>query len=766
MGNDSAVSREEQVAPVNTIHGSHIQTHLRIPSYPLLTSAPPPYPVQTNVLPPPYSIATAGGATQGQVMTALQEQLQIRSKLTPPKPKSKVAGKIGNSFKCEKCNVHAPMLAAMVAHLRNSHREIPRLFQCPYCKDMEAETEALIHQHIKKLHPTNNPNPPVALSEPAKRNLKTLSVRLPDGVKLGEGNGIEKDIYMCLKCKEHLPSLETIYEHLEHEHSEIFAYVCPVCKVFKSKEENLVNNHIKTVHNRRPSDVNVSLAIDGNHFVRVQCLVKDKKSGQKSHSALPKQQPSPVPATAQHSKPTLQVPGLTTAHLQLQPIPQTLIPQENSSQVGSMPLNPLQQPSVNFTAPPGVSKPTTAPGQKKKKSLLESIQKIKVQKMEQQGLLPQKSISSISSTVPSHPSQLVTSKPNISSAAPPPLMRAPPPLIRYDQLNKVSSPQSVMFGSAVRTTSQTLSNQANLTNLQRLQNITGGQNVVHNAGTARSIQSSLFDTSDLDSLKSPQSQRPVLNVPVVSRPSSKGPFQKVPSASSTPDNTETTLTGSPLDLSKTTPSASPVPQNIPVPNLGQVQVSGASVNPDLFQVFNLRPSTQMQLPRPQIPVPQMLAQPIMLPQQVRQNTPSTLAYRPAGSQMIATSQVPQLIGMPVGTAAVIGNMVVSLGNMTQGIPAMPVGNPGLQNAQFVRMSAPAIPLPQVSVLNATENTPMAIQAQPKNTVTSQPVLNKATLFRCPYCPSITPLRYDQVQTHIENKHPGSSVLFKPYETSR
>ncbi|XP_060568668.1 uncharacterized protein LOC132727261 isoform X2 [Ruditapes philippinarum] len=764
IDHNTVISKEEQVAPVHSVPTSQIQTQLRIPSYPLIVSAPPPYPVHSNVLPPPYSVATAGSAAQGHVISALQEQLQLKSKLAAPKQKSQVAGKIGNSFKCEKCNVHAPMLAAMVAHLRNSHKEIPRLFQCPYCKDMEAETEALIHQHIKKLHPTNNPNPPVALSEPAKRNLKTLSVRLPEGIKLGEGNSIEKDIYMCLKCKEHMPSLETIYEHLEHEHSEIFAYVCPVCKVFKSKTEHLVNNHIKVVHNRKSSEVNVSLAIDGNHFVRIQCLVKDKtKSGQRSsHSAQQKQQPSPVPTTVQQSKPTLHVPGLTTAHLQLQPIPQVSIPQENSTHVSSMPLNPLQQPNLNFSAPPAGTKPVQAPlVPKKKKSLLESIQKIKVQKMEQQGLLSQKGQStSISSTIPSHPSQLITSKPNVSSAAvPPPLMRAPPPLIRYDQLNKVSSPQSIMFGSA-------LQNQATLTNLQRLQNITSSQTVLSSSGTPRSIQSSLFDTSDLDTLKTPQSQRPVLNVPVVSRPSSKGPFQKVPSASSTPDNTETTVTGSPLDLSKTTPSASPVPQGLQIPNMGPVQVSGASVNPDLFQVFNLRPSTQMQLPRPQIPVPQMLTQPIMIPQQVRQNTPSTLAYRPAGSQMIATSQVQQLIGMPIGTAAVIGNMVVSLGNMTQGIPAMPVGNQALQNAQFVRMSAPPIQIPQVSVLNSTGNAPMAIPAQSKNSAATPPMLNKATLFRCPYCPSITPLRFDQVQSHIENKHPGSSILFKPYESSR
>lgn len=744
---------------------SHMQTELRVPSYPV---PPPPYPIKC-VPPPPYSIAASG--TLLNMNTAVQEMSQLKPQASV-KPRTQVqSGKIGSSFKCEKCNVHAPMLAAMVAHLRNSHKEIPRLFQCPYCKDMEAETEAMIHQHIKKHHPTNNPNPPVALSEPAKRNLKTLSVRLPDGLKLGEGNSIEKDIYMCLKCKEHMPSLETIYEHLEHEHTEVFAYVCPVCKVFKSKTEDLVNNHIVTHHGRSPVEVNVSLAIDGNHFVRIQCLIKDKgKSGQKSvPSVTHKTQISPVSNVMHPNKSAIQVHGQAAANVfQLQPITQAVLPQEatlpSQSVTSSQPVNASHQQTIlSVTTQPEVSKPAAPPVQKKKKSLLESIQKIKDQKLEQQGLQPQKNGASATQIVPSHPSQLSSGK-SVSGAGgvPPPLMRAPPPLIRYDQLNKVSSAQAVMFSSAVRTSSQfTFSNQTMQTSVQRLQSI-AGTFPTQSVTAARPIQSSLFDTSDLDSLKSPQNQTTVLNVPIVPRRTNKSPFPKSPPLNSLSEGTAVVTSGSPLDLSKTTPTGSPAPQNVQSASPGHLQLPNGGVNPDVFQVFNLRPSTQMQLPRQQVPVQQMIAQPIMLPQQVRQNTPSTLAYRPAGPHMIATSQVQQIIGMPVGTA-LIGNVVVSLGNVSQSLPTVSGVTQIPPNAQFVRMASPQMPTSAVTVLNSSE-TSVATQAQPKTNGTGQQFLSKNMLFKCPYCPTLTPLRLDQVQHHIENKHPGSTILFKPFDS--
>jgi len=53
------------------------------------------------------------------------------------------------TYKCEKCNVHAPVLSAMVEHLRTGHKDIPRLFLCPFCRQYEGATEPDIHKHIK-----------------------------------------------------------------------------------------------------------------------------------------------------------------------------------------------------------------------------------------------------------------------------------------------------------------------------------------------------------------------------------------------------------------------------------------------------------------------------------------------------------------------------------------------------------------------------------------------------------------------------------------
>lgn len=229
---------------------------------------------------PFYPISQVAKSLPVVVTTAPQTVTQVRKQQV----------KTGTTYKCETCQVHAPVLAALVAHLKNSHSNIPKLFQCPYCRDMEGESEALIHQHIRQSHPTDNPNPPVALSEPAKRNLKTLTVELPEKA---EGTNIERDIYMCLRCKKHLPSLEMIYNHLELEHRDVFVYVCPFCKVFKSKEEIVVNSHVSSVHGRDVDDINTSLAIDGTQFVRVCSLIKDKgvRTG-----------PRPLPSPSQLNK--------------------------------------------------------------------------------------------------------------------------------------------------------------------------------------------------------------------------------------------------------------------------------------------------------------------------------------------------------------------------------------------------------------------------------------------------------------------------------
>lgn len=770
------------ILPVQTLQSGQIKVNpmlgpeLRIPHYPVPASLSNVSPVNPNA-----------ELYKHLLKNVARPQMPLGIPQTR-KPASTL-GKVANTFKCDKCNVHAPHLAAMVAHLRNSHKEIQRLFQCPYCKDLEAESEALIHQHIKKNHPTDNPNPPVALSEPAKRNLKTLAVHLPDTYKLGESNMLEKDIYMCLICKVHMPSLDTIYDHLEQNHSEVFVFVCPYCKEYKSKTEEGVCAHILHVHRTSSADVSISIAIDGTRFTRVQCLMKDKPKKhspgqQKQAAGISGSQHTPqigthvatsqanhmgvlkqpvfqsagfVPTPSQNYIQTLggltqqtQKQALETHHT----IPRT---QHHVAQpqpfTSSYTVTSVQQPLTTLSQPP--SKPTPPPGPKKKKNLLESIEHLKVQKqLEQQGLLPTKSSASSTSAAG-----------KAVSGAPPPLMRAPPPLIRYDQLNKVSGNSTVLSTTVRMSTATTAHNvptsvaNNTLSTLQRLQSLSAAVPVHQvNAKPPRPIQSSLFDTSDMETMK--PSQRPVLNVPVVPRATASPSTQ--PCNVTSPRPGDAAATGV-LDLSaKSTPSSSPAPQKTPSPKQNPLPVTKDSFNPDVFKVFNLRPSTQMQLARPtnavMAPGPAVLAQPILVPQQVRHNTPSTLAYRPQGPQMVSTSQIPQFINMPVGT--VIGSVVVSLGNVPAGVQNLQ-GIP----TQLVRMGGTAVPASGlVSATTTSQAVPVINTSQ---ACQSAPLVNiNVPMFRCPYCPSVVPLNLAQVKPHIESQHPGSSILFLPMENQQ
>lgn len=690
--------------------------------------------------------------------------------------KSVVApGKLANTFKCEKCHVHAPQLAAMVAHLRNTHKEIPRLFQCPYCKDMEAESEALIHQHIKLNHPSDNPNPPVALSEPAKRNLKTICVQLPDGSKLGDGGILERDIYKCLNCNIHSYSLETIYNHLEQNHPQVFVFMCPFCKEYKSKTETGVCAHILHVHRKSTADVNISIAIDGTQFTRVQCLVKDKAKKQHSPAGTAHQKSHTVSSAYQDTgpKPTNSIPnhfGNANCQPVFTRISHIPTPTRNHLQTlaavtQNFPKQATVQPQIPPVPSPMASQPATGslttvstssqqakstqPAPKKKKNLLESIAQLKVQKeLEQQGLIPPKSSASGSAQTSLSASKTV-------SSVPPPLMRAPPPLIRYDQLNKISSSLSVVSPTVKMSTAgtgnkQTTSiSQDTLSTLQRLQSLSGPKtSVAANANPPRPIHSSLFDTSDMGPGKA---NRPVLNVPVIPRAT----------GSPSPGNVQSPRPAEAagvLDLSaKNTPVASPVSKNSPSPKQQHANLPKDGVNPELFKVFNLRPNMPMQLSRPVGPQGQaVVTQQILVPQQVRHNTPSTLAYRPPGPHMVATSQIPQIINMPMG--AVLGNMVVSIGSLPGGVQSIQ-GIP----TQLVHVATPPVPVSgMVTASSASQGLPITNPGQPSQ---AAPLFNmQTTMFRCPYCPKVVPLTFSQVPAHIESQHPGSSILLLPMES--
>ncbi|XP_046356421.2 uncharacterized protein LOC124135210 [Haliotis rufescens] len=183
------------------------------------------------------------------------------------------------TYKCMKCNIHSPYLSAMVEHLKNYHSEIA-LFTCPYCKGFNSQkpeftTEVNVHEHVKKVHPSNCAKNEVSLSDTAKTFVQVLAI--PSGVecnKVGNTFVIEKDIYMCLKCQAHMPSLDYTFGHLEREHPDAFVQVCPLCKTFKDKSDEVVFAHIMKEHNQDPNDHPLSVAIEDDLFLRIPSISK------------------------------------------------------------------------------------------------------------------------------------------------------------------------------------------------------------------------------------------------------------------------------------------------------------------------------------------------------------------------------------------------------------------------------------------------------------------------------------------------------------
>lgn len=341
-------------------------------------------------------------------------------------------------------------------------------------------------------------------------------------------------------------------------------------------------------------------------------------------------------------------------------------------------------------------------------------------------MLSPKSTASV--TAPSHPSQL--SGQVSATTAPPPLMRAPPPLIRYDQVDKLGSDSS-LISTALR---MPMSNHGSIMSEK-----------------AKPIKSSLFDTSDL-APGSHTHSRPVLNVPQIPKPTMSSMQQ--PSMSTSPRvPEESPQAPGALDLSKNSPAPSPIQTPSPKPSTSGVPQE--NLNPDMFKVFNLKPGTMIpDMLKPQmtaLPTSQQFIQPILMPQQVRQNTPNTLAYRqqtPMATNPQITS-MPQFIrceGLPMPIGALVGNMVITV----------PQSSTGPIPQQFLQMGLTSLP-------NVSQAAPLVPNAM-VNTSIASPILNiNQQLFRCPYCPKIVPLQFAHVQQHIETNHPGSSIMFLPLD---
>ena len=468
------------------------------------------------------------GGTHGQqhVISALQSQFQTGPMVVTKSPqisnsnhmnpqsnaqvKSKTDLKICTTYKCEKCNVHAPVLASMVEHLRISHKDIEKLFLCPYCRQYEGATEPDVHRHIKQFHQQNKPQnrPPVALSSAAKKQLRTIQVPAGDANKVGDKYVIETDIYKCLKCNGHMPSLDFIYNHIEKQHNEFFVNVCPYCKVFKSKDEEVVFNHIRQVHQRRTEDITLSVAIEENLFTRVQCLVKTKPT-------LPQKSGVQVTSASSDSSSTMArniVPVSQMTHVSQMTPPQAVNSLESPGLAQTVNQHQVFIPVEIQARPPRMPFPT---GQLVTQSPTQLAQQ-PPSKSSMQKSRPQHSNRShaISSGIEHSLAKNRRMSLSHGNDAPPPLLRAPPPLLRFE--NSPPFVQGVLPQSIPQQRSSTSAGSAGSPHAQ-------SDILQHLQSSGKAISPPLQHDAE-----STSQGRPVLRVPSVRTSMASSPLTRTP----------------------------------------------------------------------------------------------------------------------------------------------------------------------------------------------------------------------------------------------
>ncbi|PVD32931.1 hypothetical protein C0Q70_08378 [Pomacea canaliculata] len=265
------------------------------------------------------------------------------------------------TYKCHKCNVHSPALPPIVEHLKHYHSDVP-LFSCPYCKGFRGNfyTEDDVHMHVKEKHPANYAKNEVSLSELAKSFVQVLAI--PSGRNSGGGH-IEQDVYMCLKCKGHLPDLDYAFKHLQEEHKELIKYTCPFCKTFRDLSQDVVLSHMQLDHQHSPSDAQVPLAVEDNLFIKVSSIsTGGVYIDNKAMEVSPAAEDSPSGRSAGSSTPVEPVPKNTPLSVSPSKVPvvgkatsaEPSMSQQSVALVSSAPLVPGLGTSCMTTVPIGI----------------------------------------------------------------------------------------------------------------------------------------------------------------------------------------------------------------------------------------------------------------------------------------------------------------------------------------------------------------------------------------------------------------------------
>ncbi|XP_063423952.1 uncharacterized protein LOC134707823 [Mytilus trossulus] len=172
------------------------------------------------------------------------------------------------------CNGDPLLLSRMTDFLHVTQIEIKHLFDCSLCykRSLNAtnhwnEGNPGFRESAEPLMTKDVPHKTFySLLKASKKRLRLLEVHVGDIHISNEKYASETAIYICSRCKENMPALFFIDDHLNSKHKDLF--VSLNSKMDQLKESETVRNVIDDVH--------LCLAIDTNLYNAVQNTIQEK----------------------------------------------------------------------------------------------------------------------------------------------------------------------------------------------------------------------------------------------------------------------------------------------------------------------------------------------------------------------------------------------------------------------------------------------------------------------------------------------------------
>ncbi|CAC5375885.1 KRAB [Mytilus coruscus] len=172
------------------------------------------------------------------------------------------------------CNVDPLLLSHMTDLLHITQIEIKNLFDCSLCYKRSPDAKNQWNESILGFKETAKPlmtkDVPhkafYSLLKASKKRLRLIEVHVGDIHIRNDKYANETAIYICSRCKENMPALFFVDDHLNSKHKDLF--VTLNSKMNERKESEIVRNSIDDVH--------LCLAIDTNLYNAVQNTLQEK----------------------------------------------------------------------------------------------------------------------------------------------------------------------------------------------------------------------------------------------------------------------------------------------------------------------------------------------------------------------------------------------------------------------------------------------------------------------------------------------------------